>query len=139
MSNLIVNIKKNEGYISTVYKDSLGIDTIGYGFAIKDLNLEEDICDIILERKINKLRAEVKKRFKWYDNMPVIIREVVMEMCYQMGVTGFSKFKKTIGFFEAKDFKSASVEMLDSKWAVQTPGRAKQLSEKVRKVGEGKR
>ena len=73
MSNLIVNIKKNEGYISTVYKDSLGIDTIGYGFAIKDLNLEEDICDIILERKINKLRAEVKKRFKWYDNMPVII------------------------------------------------------------------
>jgi len=136
MSNLIVNIKKNEGYISTVYKDSLGIDTIGYGFAIKDLNLEEDICDIILERKINKLRAEVKKRFKWYDNMPVIIREVVMEMCYQMGVTGFSKFKKTIGFFETKDFKSASVEMLDSKWAVQTPGRAKQLSEKVRKVGE---
>lgn len=139
MSNLIVNIKKNEGYISTVYKDSLGIDTIGYGFAIKDLNLEEDICDIILERKINKLRVEVKKRFKWYDNMPVIIREVVMEMCYQMGVTGFSKFKKTIGFFEAKDFKSASVEMLDSKWAVQTPGRAKQLSEKVRKVGEDKR
>ena len=139
MSNLIVNIKKNEGYISTVYKDSLGIDTIGYGFAIKDLNLEEDICDIILERKINKLRAEVKKRFKWYDNMPVIIKEVVMEMCYQMGVTGFSKFKKTIRFFEAKDFKSASVEMLDSKWAVQTPGRAKQLSEKVRKVGEDKR
>ena len=71
--------------------------------------------------------------------MPVIIREVVMEMCYQMGVTGFSKFKKTIGFFEAKDFKGASVEMLDSKWAVQTPGRAKQLSEKVRKVGEATR
>ena len=139
MSKLIVNIKKNEGYISTVYKDSLGIDTIGYGFAIKDLNLEEDICDIILERKINKLRAEVKKRFKWYDNMPVIIREVVIEMCYQMGVTGFSKFKKTIGFFEAKDFKGASVEMLDSKWAVQTPGRAKQLSEEVRKVGEATR
>ena len=135
MSNLIVNIKKNEGYISTVYKDSLGIDTIGYGFAIKDLNLEEDICDIILERKINKLRAEVKKRFKWYDNMPVIIREVVMEMCYQMGVTGFSKFKKTIGFFEAKDFKGSSVEMLDSKWARDdTPRRAKELSDRMAKV-----
>ena len=49
--NLIPNIKRNEGYISTVYKDSLGIDTIGYGFAIKDLELEEDICEMILERK----------------------------------------------------------------------------------------
>ena len=29
MNNLIESIKKNEGYVPTVYKDSLGIDTIG--------------------------------------------------------------------------------------------------------------
>ena len=136
MSKLIVNIKKNEGYISTVYKDSLGIDTIGYGFAIKDLNLEEDICDLILERKVAKLVFDVEKRFPWYCSMPVIIKDVVIEMCYQMGVNGFSKFKKTIKHLSNSDFIEASVEMLDSKWAVQTAGRAKQLSEKVRKVGE---
>ena len=32
--SLIESIKKNEGYVKMVYKDSLGIDTIGYGFAI---------------------------------------------------------------------------------------------------------
>tara|TARA_R100000234_G_C4943808_1_gene154130 strand:- start:238 stop:657 length:420 start_codon:yes stop_codon:yes gene_type:complete len=136
MSKLIVNIKKNEGYISTVYKDSLGIDTIGYGFAIKDLNLEEDICDLILERKVAKLVFEVEKRFPWYCDMPIIIKDVVIEMCYQMGVNGFSKFKKTIKHLSNRDFAEASVEMLDSKWAIQTPGRAKQLSERVREVGE---
>ena len=46
------SIKENEGYVGIVYKDSLGIDTIGYGFAIKDLELDKDICDIILERKL---------------------------------------------------------------------------------------
>ena len=52
---LIDSIKIHEGYVSRVYKDSLGIDTIGYGFAIKDLNLEEDICHIILQRKLESL------------------------------------------------------------------------------------
>ena len=38
--SLIESIKEHEGYVGVVYKDSLGIDTIGYGFAIKDLELE---------------------------------------------------------------------------------------------------
>ena len=42
MNKLIDSIKKHEGYVGIVYKDSLGIDTIGYGFAIKDLELDED-------------------------------------------------------------------------------------------------
>ena len=50
--SLIESIKQHEGYVGVVYKDSLGIDTIGYGFAIKDLELDEDICEMILERKV---------------------------------------------------------------------------------------
>ena len=38
---------------------------------------------------------------------------------------------KTITYLKDKDFKSASVEMLDSKWAKQTPNRAKEMSEIV--------
>ena len=59
-------------------------------------------------------------------------------MCYQMGVNGFSKFKKTINYLSKEKFSRASLEMLDSKWAVQTPGRAKQLSERVKNIGEDK-
>ena len=139
MDDLIDSIKKHEGYVGIVYKDSVGVDTIGYGFAIKDLNLEEDVCDLILERKVNKLRLDVKKKFDWYCNMPTPIKDIVIEMCYQMGVNGFSKFKKTIKLLSQEKFYEASFEMLDSKWAVQTPGRAKQLSTKVRRVDEGKR
>lgn len=132
--NLSCNIKKNEGYISTVYKDSLGIDTIGYGFAIKDLELEEDICEMILERKIKKLEKEVSTRFSWFKPLPIAGKEIILEMCYQMGVTGVSKFKKTIAYMVHKEWENASLEMLDSKWAVQTPGRAKELSFKMKKI-----
>ena len=130
--SLIESIKKHEGYVGIVYKDSLGIDTIGYGFAIKDLELDSDICDIILERKLKDLESRVKLKFGWYPFMPKTIQDVVMEMCYQLGVTGFSKFVKTITYFKDKDFKNASIEMLDSLWAKQTPNRVKEMSEIVR-------
>ena len=102
--DLIESIKKHEGYVGIVYKDSLGIDTIGYGFAIKDLELDKDICDIILERKLKDLESRVKLKFGWYPFMPKTIQNVVMEMCYQLGVTGFSKFVKTITYLKDKDF-----------------------------------
>ena len=49
-------------------------------------------------------------------------------MCYQLGIRGFSKFKKTIYYLETGQYEEASVEMLDSLWAKQTKGRAKELS-----------
>jgi len=131
---LIDSIKKHEGFVAIVYKDSLGIDTIGYGFAIKDLELDEDICSMILERKLENLICRVDNKFSWYKFMPQEIKDVVIEMCYQLGVTGFSKFKKTISYLQNKQWEDASIEMLDSLWAKQTPNRAEELSYKVKEV-----
>ena len=131
---LIKSIKEHEGYVGIVYKDSLGIDTIGYGFAIKDLELDEDICEIILERKLKALEDRINSKFGWFPYMPTEIQNVVIEMCYQLGVTGFSKFAKTITYLKDKNFEKASEEMLDSLWARQTPNRAKELSRRVKGV-----
>ena len=70
--------------------------------------------------------------------MPQEIKDVVIEMCYQLGVGGFSKFKKTIAYLQNQQFHDASVEMLDSLWAKQTPNRAKELSNRVKEVEFGR-
>ena len=133
MIKLINSIKQNEGYRSRVYKDSLGIDTIGYGFAIKDLELEEDVCEIILERKLEKLIDRVNNKFQFLKDLPEDAQEVLYEMCYQMGVSGVSKFKKTLLYLENREFRMASIEMLDSKWAKSdSPQRAKRLSDIIK-------
>ena len=129
MSKLIEAVKLSEGFRDRVYKDSLGIDTIGYGFAIKDLVLDEDISEMILERKLEALIERVNKRFDFVECLPDEAQEVIYEMCYQLGVTGVSKFKKTLLYLENEEFNMASKEMLDSKWARQTPNRAKRLSD----------
>ena len=132
--SLLDEIKKHEGYRKSVYKCTEGYDTIGYGFAIKDLELTEDVCDIILQQKLDKLNKILNERFCWYPLSPLAIQDVVINMCYQLGVSGFSKFKKTIYYLETEQYEEASSEMLDSLWAKQTPNRAKELSEIVKSV-----
>ena len=133
----IEKLIEHEGCVLTVYQDSLGIDTIGYGFAIKDLFLNKDICDTILERKLKDLKDKIDSKFDWYKYMPQEIKDIVVEMCYQLGVYGFSCFKKTIAYLQDKQWEEASVEMLDSRWAEQTPHRARELSNRVKEVTSG--
>ena len=132
--NLIKQIKKHEGFRSTVYQCTEGYDTIGYGFAIKDLFLDEDIAELILIRNLAVLVERIKKTFSWINDAPKEVQDVVTNMCYQLGISGFSKFKKTIYFIETEQYQEASVEMLDSLWAKQTPNRAKELSEELRGI-----
>ena len=135
--DLLKAIKLSEGFRDRVYKDSLGIDTIGYGFAIKDLVLNEDISEMILRRKLDNLIDRANKRFKFLKKLPQKAQDVIYEMCYQLGVTGVSKFKKTLLYLENKEFRMVSKEMLDSKWARQTPNRANKLSDIMGNIGDG--
>ena len=130
--SLLKSIKYHEGFRSTVYQCTEGYDTIGYGFAIKDLVLDEDIAELILLRKLDKLQQRIASVFGWWYNSPKTVKNVVTNMCYQLGISGFSKFKKTIYLLETEQYDEASIEMLDSLWAKQTPNRAKELSEQLR-------
>ena len=136
MQDLLESIKKHEGFVEHVYDDSLGIPTIGYGFAIKDLVLDEDIAEDILIRKLERLKRNANSRFRWLEDMPVVVQEVILNMCYQLGVTGVSKFRKAISALQEGEWDEAANEMLDSLWARQTPNRATELSNIVRNQSE---
>ena len=49
-------------------------------------------------------------------------------MCFQLGKGGTKKFVKMLLALEERDYKSASLEMLDSKWNKQTPKRCQEIS-----------
>ena len=136
MKDLLEKIKHHEGFVEHVYDDSLGIPTIGYGFAIKDLVLDEDIAEEILIRKLEKLKRNANARFQWLEDMPQEVQAVILNMCYQLGVTGVSKFRKAISALQEGEWQEAADEMLDSLWARQTPNRATELANIVRNQSE---
>jgi lysozyme len=53
---------------------------------------------------------------------------VITEMIFQMGYEGVSKFEKTLEYIKNEQWELASIEMLDSNWAIQTSDRAIELS-----------
>ena len=134
MNDLFKRIKHHEGYRPKVYQCTMGYDTIGIGFAIKDLYLDEDIADMILERKLLKLIKRVRSKFDWLDSVPREVQGVLVEMSYQMGLSGVSKFKKALHAMQMFQWKLAATELLDSRWAKQTPNRAKELSNIIRSL-----
>ena len=125
MDNLIKSIEKHEGFVGNSYKDHLGFDTIGFG---TKLPLTKDESRLILEHRLNKMIEDIKVRKPWFGGLPKEVQSVVSEMAYQMGVGGVMKFKKMWEAMLMKDYEKASLEMLNSRWAVQTPKRAKELS-----------
>ena len=131
LQEIVDDIKKHEGFSPKVYQCTEGYDTIGYGFTIKDLEIDKDVADLILMKKLHTLLQRITIAFPWFENIDNIAKSVVVNMCYQLGLRGFSQFKKTIYYLETEQYEEASMEMLDSLWAKQTPNRAKELSELI--------
>ena len=134
MKDIIEQLKIHEGYKPKVYKCTAGVDTIGIGFAIKDLELSEDVCELILKEKLQALEERFEDKFDWFKTSPIEVRNVMLNMAYQLGFRGFCKFKKTLSYLENAEWESASKEMLDSRWAKQTPNRANELSEIIKSL-----
>ena len=127
---------KHEGHEPRVYKCPNGFDTIGYGFAIKDLFMDKELADFILDKKIRELLAKIEANDDWdtwFWDKPQNVKEVLINMIYQIGFSGVRKFRKTIQYIKDDNFLLASEEMLDSKWArSDSPNRAKELSDIIK-------
>ena len=136
LNNLKEMIAKHEGYEPRVYKCTNGYDTIGYGFAIKDLYMDKEVADLILDQKIREMLNRIlgdKDWGNWFPEKPQKIQEVLINMTFQIGFSGVKKFRKTIQYIKDDNFLMAGEEMLDSKWAKSdSPNRAKELSEIVK-------
>ncbi len=63
-----------------------------------------------------------------YEQLNPVRRGVLIEMCFQMGLRGVSRFKRFLAAAQRKEWETAYNEMLDSKWARQTPERANELA-----------
>ena len=132
MQDIINSIKAHEGYEPMVYQCTEGHDTIGVGFKVDDLFLSEKVCDLILEEKLNDLIPRIERKLSWFRYTQDEVKLVIVNMCYQMGLSGVLKFKRALAAMEIKNWEMAADEMLDSLWARQTSRRANELADIIR-------
>jgi len=139
----------HEGLRLQVYKDTLGIDTIGIGRNLEDRGItkkELDWMDIpsmdavyeygiteadamyLAQNDVQIVEEELVRAHPCVEELDSVRQLVLMDMAFNMGVPRLRKFKKMWNAVHEKKFDIAAKEMLDSRWAVQVKSRSTKLA-----------
>jgi lysozyme len=126
-------LKEHEGVEKFPYVDTVGKMTIGIGRNLTDVGLSEEEINFLLRNDLINVEQDLRRNGLWIDNYTfderVRIRQAVLiDMCFNLGINKLLKFRNTIKAIHDENWKLASMEMLDSKWAEQVGNRAIRLS-----------
>jgi len=133
MAGIVENLKVEEGYSARVYHCTAGHLTIGFGRNVdkSGLGISEEEATVLLKNDVVRTIDEVRQRWPWFDDLNKAAREVMVELCFQLGAPRLSGFVKCLAALEAGHNDTAAAELLDSKFAGQVPARANRLANKL--------
>ena len=147
--NFVNKLIAHEGLRLQVYKDTLGIDTIGIGRNLEDRGItkeELDWMDIpsmdavyeygiteadamyLAKNDVQIVEEELVRAHPCVEDLDAVRQLVLMDMAFNMGVPRLRKFQKMWNAVHEKKFDIAAKEMLDSRWAIQVKSRSTKLA-----------
>jgi GH24 family phage-related lysozyme (muramidase)/murein DD-endopeptidase MepM/ murein hydrolase activator NlpD len=145
-----------EGRRPRVYTDTEGHPTVGIGFNLDRSNaralltavgadydrvragtqsLTDRQIDTLFRQDIQSFTNSARGLVSNFDSLPRMAQLVIVDMTFNLGVDGFSKFRKAIAAFERRDFRAAA-EMQDSVWYGQVGRRSRHHVQAIRELAE---
>jgi lysozyme len=122
---------RHEGWRPVAYLDTEGHWTVGVGH-----NLERPLSEAailqILEDDVQEAYQDCLHLFPWFKELTINRQRVLVNMCFNLGIRRLLGFTKMLTALEVGAYETAAEEMLDSKWARQTGGRATELANLMR-------
>lgn len=132
---LIAQLKRDEGFRSSAYKDSLGFLTIGYGKLIdsrKGGGITQEEGEYLLNNEVKRVIDQLDEKIPWWKELDDTRQHVLINMCFNLGIHGLLGFRNTLARIKAGLYEEAAKNMLLSKWAEQVSNRAHRLAEMMR-------
>ena len=143
MEQVKQRIKEHEGFRDTVYSDSLGFATVGYGHLVlptdhfvEGIEYSKDELEAVFDNDFEIALLSAEELLEEIDlpelDLKLTIKSIICEMCFQLGKPRVMKFKKMWEGIEEADYNKAADEMIDSNWHSQTTSRCESLAELMR-------
>lgn len=119
-----------EGFSPTTYIDTLGHLTIGFGHKlsaefVSHAPVDRDQAVALLWVDIHDAMKGATRVYPEFDTLPEPAREALIHMAFQLGTTGLSRFANLKKAIRLKNWSLAGTECIHSRWASQTPKRAR--------------
>ena len=142
--NLKNQIKADEGVVYAIYNDHLGYATFGVGHLIKESDPEIHLevgslipkarVDDCLIEDLQTAVVECRVLYPWFMSAPQEVKEILINMMFNMGRPRLSKFKNFSRELKHQDWIQAAVEGRDSLWYRQVTKRAERLMTRMENV-----
>jgi len=136
-AQFINDLTQMEGLRLNRYNDHLGNPTIGYGHLIRP---GENLQRIDRDEATNLLNQDAQQAWTAAQNIlsgtnaPPEVHSIIANMSFQMGEAGVNRFTNMISAIQDQDYNRAADEMIRSRWARQTPARARELASRMRSL-----
>lgn len=131
-----------EGVRYNVYRDSLGIPTVGYGHKVLPSDnfqpgqtLTQDQVDDLYNQDYAIAVDGAEELISNYSDQPDIVQLILNDLVFNLGEAGFSKFVHTIAYLVAMEYAEAAKNLQDSLWYQQVGRRAIDICETLTELG----
>ncbi len=131
VQNIVKDLKRDEGKRLKPYLCPEGKLTIGYGRNIEDNGISESEAELLLSNDV-RYCISLLERFDFWVELDAVRRDVLINMCFNLGYTKFARFKRMLQAIQLHDYAQAADEMKDSRWFLQVGDRSKRLEYMMR-------
>jgi len=134
MDRIKEQLVRHEGLRLKPYRCTAGKLTIGIGRNLDDCGISQSEAYVMLINDIMNCEKQLQSKIPdIYNGLDEVRKSVLLNMCFNLGISGLLGFKNTLEFTKAGDWERAANNMLVSRWAKQVGRRAIELSELMRK------
>lgn len=130
-------LKKHEGLKLTPYRCTAGKLTIGYGRNLEDNGITKEEAEQLLFNDISELHEilTIELGYELYGKLNDDRRSVLINMAFNLGLSGLMKFRRMLEAIRINDFNLAAKEMLNSRWSEQVGNRSIELAQMMKSGG----
>ena len=134
MDRIKEQLVRHEGLRLKPYRCTAGKLTIGIGRNLDDCGISQAEAYVMLINDIMNCEKQLQSKIPdIYNGLDEVRKSVLLNMCFNLGISGLLGFKNTLEFIKVGDWERAANNMLVSRWAKQVGRRAIELSELMRK------
>ena len=119
MEKLREMLTRHEGKKNTPYEDTNGQLHIGIGRNLASMGISDEECMVLLDNDLVRCMKECASAFPFFSTLDQTRQDVVVMLCFSMGLTRLRGFKLMLAALESGDTDTAAKEMVDSRWATQ--------------------
>ena len=145
-TNVYEQLAEDEGIVLEIYNDHLGYATFGIGHLITEDDPEygQEVGTPVSAERVREcfdndiLIADGEcvglYGIELWTDLPQEVREILINMMFNMGRPRLSKFKKMNAWIEQRNWINAAAEGRDSRWYQQVPNQAERLMSRLEVV-----